>query len=801
MQQKRFILFLVLAILFAVVWQNISLMLWPPPKPQDQAKQEDTTPTAPRGPGAWASLAKQIPAQPPRPVEPIVGPSSESTGKDLITLGQDSHESGYHMQVKLDPYAAGVRSVVLNKFQTMDEDGRPVWIDKKKKIPLPLELITDEANRRTPSNVLYHYDVEDSLADRPLDTLGKRRWELVEGVVETTLPDGRTQQHVTFQTVEQGVQFTKTYTLTEREYHLGLEVRLRRAESATSDKVKVRYQLAGAHGMPIEGRWFTSVFRNALIGQVSLEKGSVARNLQDSLQVGIWGGGENVQRDEELIIRYAGVAIQYFASVVVVDDQQEKQDFLVRARPTLERFIVKGIVEKTDQDPVRPSLTLIPEYDNEKKGEVFFVGPNQEARDVYANLEPRTRVALVAYRDAQGNQIVEAIRPPDLTHAQWLNDITVRVTTNDVDLQGDREVVHKYLLYNGPAKPSLLKLITREQERVAPGLVERYVDRLQLNTIIDYHSPNWFGRFANAIYWSDLIIMFTNVMHWVLDKIYYVIPNYGLAIICLTILVRMCLFPMSRKQAYMAIKMQELAPEMKKLQEKYTDRRELGMAQMELYRKHGVNPLGTCWLLLLQMPIFMGLYFALQESIFFRLAEFWPTWIVNLAAPDMLFRWGEGIPLISTPESYGGIFYLGPYFNILPIIAVSLMIVQQKMMTPPPTDEQQAAQQKIMKFMMVIFGFLFYKIAAGLCIYFIASTLWGLVERKFLPKKDLQGAGASATGTDARKPGRAKKREAESAEKEQPPTTAIGKVRHWWRVRKEKMSNWWSKVLEDAKKK
>jgi YidC/Oxa1 family membrane protein insertase len=225
------------------------------------------------------------------------------------------------------------------------------------------------------------------------------------------------------------------------------------------------------------------------------------------------------------------------------------------------------------------------------------------------------------------------------------------------------------------------------------------------------------------------------------------------------------------------------------------------MAQMELYRKHGVNPLGTCWLLLLQMPIFMGLYFALQESIFFRLAEFWPTWIVNLAAPDMLFRWGEGIPFLSTPESYGGIFYLGPYFNILPIIAVSLMIVQQKMMTPPPTDEQQAAQQKVMKYMMIVFGFLFYKIAAGLCIYFIASTLWGLVERKFLPKKDLQGAGASATGTDARKPGRAKKREAESAEKEQPPTTAIGKVRHWWRVRKEKMSNWWSKVLEDAKKK
>jgi membrane protein insertase Oxa1/YidC/SpoIIIJ len=126
----------------------------------------------------------------------------------------------------------------------------------------------------------------------------------------------------------------------------------------------------------------------------------------------------------------------------------------------------------------------------------------------------------------------------------------------------------------------------------------------------------------------------------------------------------------------------------------------------------------------------------------------------NLAAPDMLIKWGENIPWISRPEDQGSMLFLGPFFNILPIIAVALMIVQQKMLTPPPTDEQQAMQQKMMKWMMVLFGFMFYKVAAGLCIYFIASSLWGLAERKLLPKKQPAGAAAATSDTAITTPGR-----------------------------------------------
>src|SRR5262249_53482293 len=154
------------------------------------------------------------------------------------------------------------------------------------------------------------------------------------------------------------------------------------------------------------------------------------------------------------------------------------------------------------------------------------------------------------------------------------------------------------------------------------------------------------------------------------------------------------------------------------------------------------------WVVLLQMPVFLGLYYALQESIYFRLAPF--LWIKNLAAPDMLLHWGPNIPLISMPVWLPLLGQTGPllgsYLNLLPIFAVALMIMQQKLLTPPPADEQAEMQQKLMKYMMIFFGFMFYKVAAGLCIYFIVSSGWGLVERKLLPKaKPVTPAGGTSS--------------------------------------------------------
>ena len=127
----------------------------------------------------------------------------------------------------------------------------------------------------------------------------------------------------------------------------------------------------------------------------------------------------------------------------------------------------------------------------------------------------------------------------------------------------------------------------------------------------------------------------------------------------------------------------------------------------------------------------------------------------------------------------------------MPIFAVALMLVQQKMLTPPPTDEQQEMNQKVMKYMMVVIGIMFYKVAAGLCLYFIASSLWGVAERKLLPKKKGSPGTAQATQSGKPPPTMVPRKSRSAARKEiKKPDGAI-----------QKMKDWWADLLEQARKK
>ncbi|GIW94930.1 MAG: membrane protein insertase YidC [Pirellulaceae bacterium] len=217
----------------------------------------------------------------------------------------------------------------------------------------------------------------------------------------------------------------------------------------------------------------------------------------------------------------------------------------------------------------------------------------------------------------------------------------------------------------------------------------------------------------------------------VLHLFYLVVRNYGLAIVLLTVVVRGAMFPLGRKAARNAAIMQELAPELKRIGEKYkNDPQKRIQAQQELYRKYNFNPFSGCLLMFIQLPIFVGLYRCLAVDIHLRQAPLIPgiSWCSNLAGPDQLWRW----PL---PEFLAGeTAWLGPYLNVLPIITIVLFLWQQKMFTPPPTDEQQRVQQQMMTFMMIFIGIMFFKVPSGLCIYFIASSLWSVGERLLLPK-------------------------------------------------------------------
>ncbi|MBS0263382.1 MAG: membrane protein insertase YidC, partial [Planctomycetes bacterium] len=180
------------------------------------------------------------------------------------------------------------------------------------------------------------------------------------------------------------------------------------------------------------------------------------------------------------------------------------------------------------------------------------------------------------------------------------------------------------------------------------------------------------------------------------------------------------------------------------LKEKYgKDKEKFAREQMEMFRKHNDNAFGGCLPIFLQLPIFMGLYSSLNHAVDLRLAKF--LWIDNLAAPDALFSFGLNVP------------FLGTNFNLLPIITVSLFVLQQKMFMPPPANEEQALQQKMMNFMMIFMGVMFYKVPAGLCVYFIASSLWGIAEKKLLPKAQPATTNVS-TGPDESGPGKKNKR-------------------------------------------
>jgi YidC/Oxa1 family membrane protein insertase len=230
----------------------------------------------------------------------------------------------------------------------------------------------------------------------------------------------------------------------------------------------------------------------------------------------------------------------------------------------------------------------------------------------------------------------------------------------------------------------------------------------------------WFATFAKALGW---------LLHGLSG-----IGNYAVAIILLTVIVRGLMFPLSRKAAINAQKMQELAPELKKISDKYKDDMEAKMkAQRELQQRVGFNPLAGCLPMFLQLPIFIGLYRTLSVDIELRqeAVSSATDWASNLAGPDMLMYWGDWLWGYLSGRGTG---WLGPYFNILPVLVVALFLAQQKMFMPPATDEQTAMTQKMMNIMTLMMGLFFFRVPAGLCIYFITSSLWGICERVFVKK-------------------------------------------------------------------
>lgn len=368
-----------------------------------------------------------------------------------------------------------------------------------------------------------------------------------------------------------------------------------------------------------------------------------------------------------------------------------------------------GIVTETAHEVVKAE-----EKGKEQRFSKFplaFAGVENQYFAVFFATEPETRTP-----DRRWDQeTVPAVAHKDEANTQK-SDVSVVMTSRDFEVGRNLSTTHRYRIYAGPKTPDRLTSYDATElasfrkgwSMLGVGTLARNVAQYVITPLLD-------GMY-------DVTLTISRIFGGARG-------NYGIAIIMLVIAVRLSLFPISRKQAIMAKKMQELQPQLSVLRAKYKeDPARLMKESQALQRKNGVSMLGGCLPALIQIPIFMGLWQALNNSFALRQEPFL-FWVRDLSAPDMLFLFPfdmEAVPLVGP--------MLGPYFNVLPLVSAALMLVHTKLFAPPPTTPEAEMQQKMMKYMMVFMAVMLYRVPSGLGIYFITSSSWAIAERILLPK-------------------------------------------------------------------
>lgn len=264
-------------------------------------------------------------------------------------------------------------------------------------------------------------------------------------------------------------------------------------------------------------------------------------------------------------------------------------------------------------------------------------------------------------------------------------------------LQPGAEARYSFALYFGPANYEVLQAAGHRFEK-----------------LVDF---GFFGTF----YLPQALI-------WLLTWIYRLIGSYGWAIIVLTVVIKIVLWPLTHKSYASMGKMQQLQPQLAVLKEKYKgDAKKIQAETMKLYKANGVNPMGGCLPMLLQMPVLFALFTTLRNTILLRNAPFWiipGRWMKDLSGPDVLMTLEKSYPII------------GNQVNILPLLMGISFYLQQKLTPTSGGGSAQAEQQQKMMatLMPVMFTFLFYSLPAGLNLYFMLSTVITVAQQMMTTK-------------------------------------------------------------------
>lgn len=318
----------------------------------------------------------------------------------------------------------------------------------------------------------------------------------------------------------------------------------------------------------------------------------------------------------------------------------------------------------------------------------------------------------------------------------------------------------------GTIVPSRLILIDQDYNRFKPADLPGYIMLLPLKstgntmkfqffagpfsddilTAVDKHysdpttgyNPDFIAAQTFHGWFSFISEPFADLLFIMMKFFHKITGSWAFSIILLTIALRIMLYPLNTWSMKSMAKMQLIAPDVAAIQEKYKkDPKKVQMELMNLYRERGVNPMSGCLPLLIQMPFLIGMFDLLKSTFELRGASFIPGWIDNLSAPDVLFSW-------KTP-----IFFIGNQFHLLPILLGLVMFIQQRMMSTLPKDpslwtDQQRQQRAMGSIMTVMFTVLFYNFPSGLNIYWLSSTLLGILQQwwtqKNISKKEIKPA-------------------------------------------------------------
>jgi YidC/Oxa1 family membrane protein insertase len=311
----------------------------------------------------------------------------------------------------------------------------------------------------------------------------------------------------------------------------------------------------------------------------------------------------------------------------------------------------------------------------------------QDGSQTYSGL-----IKWAAYEDPYFMNAILPARPEQQTvrlSARESDQVSILLTEAAALIPPQGRIQYEYTAYIGPKQIAILQEIGHD-----------------LATIVNF---GWFDFLAKP-------------MLYLMNFFYGFVNNYGIAIIMVTIFIKLLFWPISHKGMKSMKRMQKLQPMIVKLREKYSkDREKLNQEMVKLYQTHKINPVGGCLPMLLQIPVFFALYKVLLQTIELRHAPFM-LWINDLSAPDRLYL-GFDIP------------YLGG-LPVLTLLMGASMFLQMKMM-PTSLDPIQA---KIMMFLPVIFTFLFVNFASGLVLYWFCNNILTMFQQHMINRKaDAEG--------------------------------------------------------------